>query len=179
MAKVPFSKLEAKVCDTSSSPFYYNTKNEEVYYEVKHYLPVEEKMEMISRIINQSIDENGFYNPMRVKIFTVLEVTYAYTNLSFTAKQKENIFKLYDQLISTGIFQAIKDSIYKTDWIEIEEAVIKTIDNIYKYNNSVMGVLENVVNDYKDLDLNATNIQSKLADPDNLAFLKDVLVKLG
>lgn len=179
MAKVPFSKLETKICDNTISLYCYNTKNEEIHYEVKQYLPIEDKMEMISRIINQSIDENGFYNPMRVKIFTVLEVTYAYTNLSFTAKQKENIFKLYDQLISTGIFQAIKDSIYKTDWIEIEEAVIKTIDNIYKYNNSVMGVLENVVNDYKDLDLNATNIQSKLADPDNLAFLKDVLVKLG
>lgn len=179
MAKVPFSKLETKICDSTISLCYYNTKNEEIHYEVKQYLPIEDKMEMISKIINQSIDENGFYNPMRVKIFTILEVTYAYTNLSFTAKQKENIFKLYDQLISTGIFQAIKDSIYETDWIEIEEAVIKTIDNIYKYNNSVMGVLENVVNDYKDLDLNATNIQSKLADPDNLTFLKDVLVKLG
>lgn len=179
MAKVPFSKLEAKVCDTSSSPFYYNMKSEEIHYEVKYYLPVEEKLEMISRIINQSIDDNGFYNPMRVKIFTVLEVTYAYTNLNFTAKQKENIFKLYDQLVSTGIFQEIKNSIWEEDWKEIEEAVIKTIDNIYKYNNSIMGVLENVVNDYKDLDLNATNIQSKLADPDNLAFLKDVLVKLG
>jgi hypothetical protein len=86
MAKVPFSKLEVKICDTFSSHCYYNTKNEEVYYEVKHYLPVEEKMEMISKIINQSIDDNGYYNPIRVKIFTVLEVTYAYTNLSFTAK---------------------------------------------------------------------------------------------
>jgi hypothetical protein len=66
MAKVPFSKLEAKICDASCSPFYYNMKGEEVHYEVKYYLPVEEKLEMISKIINQSIDDNGFYNPMRV-----------------------------------------------------------------------------------------------------------------
>lgn len=179
MAKVPFSKLEAKVCDTSSSPFYYNMKSEEIHYEVKYYLPVEEKLEMISRIINQSIDDNGFYNPMRVKIFTVLEVTYAYTNLNFTAKQKENIFKLYDQLVSTGIFQEIKNSIWEEDWKEIEETVIKTIDNIYKYNNSAMGILDNISKDYSNLNLDAMDIQSKLADPNNLDFLKQVITKLG
>ena len=179
MAKVPFSKLEAKVCDVSNSHCYYNTKNEEVYYEVKHYLPVEEKLEMITKIINQSIDDNGFYNPMRVQIFTVLEVTYAYTNLSFTAKQKENVFKLYDQLVSTGIFQDIKNAIWEEDWKEIENTILSTIDNIYKYKNSAMGILENISSDYSNLDLDATNIQSKLADPNNLEFLKSVLTKLG
>ena len=179
MAKIPFSKLEVKVCDSSNSLFYYNMKNEEIHYEVKYYLPVEEKMDMISRIINQSIDNNGFYNPMRVKIFTVLEVTYAYTNLSFTAKQKENVFKLYDQLISSGIFQDIKNAIWIEDWKEIEETIIKTIDNIYKYNNSVMGVLDTISNDYSNLNLDATNIQSKLADPNNMEFLKTVLTQLG
>ena len=65
---------------------YVNSKNETIEFEVKKYLPIEEKMEMISNIINQSVDDNGFYNPMRIKIFTTLEVIYAYTNLNFTAK---------------------------------------------------------------------------------------------
>ena len=34
-------------------------------------------------------------------------------------------------------------------------------------------------NDYSNLDLDATNIQSKLADPKNMEFLKSVLTKLG
>jgi hypothetical protein len=68
---------------------------------------------MITKIINQSLDDNGYYNPIRVKIFTVLEVVFAYTNLSFTAKQKENIFKLYDQLVSTGIFQEVKSHMFE------------------------------------------------------------------
>ena len=179
MAKVPFSKLEAKVCDNSSSHCYYNTKNEEVYYEVKHYLPIEEKIEMISKIINQSIDDNGYYNPIRVKIFTVLEVTYAYTNLNFTAKQKENIYKLYDELVSTNIFHSIKEAIWEEDWKEIEETIITLMDNIYKYNNSAMGILEAISSDYTNLNLDAKAIQQTLADPNNMDLLKNILTRLG
>jgi hypothetical protein len=66
MAKVPFSKLGAKVCDASYKTFYCDTKGEKVFFEVKYYLPVEEKLELISNIINQSIDDNGYYNPIRL-----------------------------------------------------------------------------------------------------------------
>ena len=134
---------------------------------------------MISNIINQSIDDNGFYNPMRVQIFTVLEVVYAYTNLSFTAKQKEDPFKLYDLLIGSGIFKEVISCIYEDDWKEIEETILKTIDNIYKFKNSALGILETVSSDYNGLNLDAQNIQASLADPENMSFLKDVLNKLG
>lgn len=179
MAKVPFSKLDVKVSDSVKILSYHNLKGEQIDYEVKFYLPVEEKMEMISKIINQSIDDNGFYNPIRLQIFTVLEVVYAYTNLNFTAKQKENPFKLYDQLVSSGLFYEVKNNIWEKDWEEIEKTIIATVDNIYKYKNSAMGILETISNDYSNLDLDATNIQAKLADPNNLEFLKLVLTKLG
>lgn len=178
MAKVPFSKLQAKVDNGLTQKFYCNLAGEEISYEVKHYLPFAEKLELVSKIINQSIDDNGFYNPMRVKFNMVLEVVYAYTNLSFTDKMKEDPFKLYDIFISTGLFDKVIEVI-KNDWNEIQESVWSSIDNIYKYRNSVMGILENVVSDYNNLNLDATEIQTKLADPENMALLKDVLAKLG
>ena len=179
MAKVPFSKLQAKVDGGATQNFYYNLAGEEVYYEVKHYLPFAEKLELVSNIINKSVDDNGFYNPMRVKFNMVLEITYAYTNLSFTEKMKEDPFKLYDILVSTGIFTDIINVIREKDWKEIQENVWSTINNIYDYKNSVMGILENIKEDYSELDLNATNIQQKLADPENMELLKSVLAKLG
>lgn len=179
MAKVPFSKLQASVDGGATRMFYYNKAGEEVYYEVKHYLPIKEKLELVSNIINQSVDDNGFYNPMRVKMFMVLEITYAYTNLSFTDKMKEDPFKLYDILVSTGIFTDIIDVIREKDWSEIQENVWKTIENIYGYRNSVMGILDTINTDYSNLNLDATEIQKKLADPDNMTLLKDVLSKLG
>lgn len=179
MAKVPFSKLQAKVDGGITKNFYYNLAGEEVYYEVKHYLPFEEKLELVARIINQSIDGNGFYNPMRVKYNMVLEIIYAYTNLSFTEKMKEDSFKLYDILVSTGIFTDVINVIREKDWIEIKESVWDTIDNIYKYKNSAMGILEAVSTDYNNLNLDATAIKEELSNEDNLKLLRDVVSKLG
>lgn len=178
MAKVPFSKLQASVNNNDSKAFYLNKAGEEVYYEVKQYLPFKEKLELVSRIINQSIDDNGFYNPMRVKMFMTLEIVYAYTNLSFTDKMKEDPFKLYDILVSTNIYSDIVNCM-GAELGEIMESTISTIENIYKYKNSVLGILENISTDYSNLDLDASEIQAKLADPENMKLLKGILDKLG
>lgn len=179
MAKVPFSKLQASMNNSDCILSYCNKAGEEIKYEVKTYLPFKEKLDLVSRIINQSIDDNGFYNPMRVKLYLTLETAYTYTNLSFTDKMKEDPFKLYDILTSTGIFTDIINVIKDGDWLEIQENVWSTIDNIYAYRNSVMGILETVTSDYSNLNLDATEIQKKLADPNNMDFLRDVLSKLG
>lgn len=179
MAKIPFSKLDLKLNATEQTIHKANSKGEDISFEVKTYLPVKEKMELVSNIINQSTDDNGFYNPMRVKLYTTLEVVYAYTNLTFTAKQKEDPFKLYDLLVSTGIYNEITSHICESDLEDLQASILDTITNIYAYRNSIMGILENVSADYSNLNLDATEIHNKLADPNNMALLKDVLTKLG
>ena len=179
MAKVPFSKLDVKLNSRDVVVSHENSKGEAIQFEVKNYLPIKEKMDLVSRIINQSTDNNGFYNPMRVKLYTTLEVVYAYTNLTFTPKQKEDPFKLYDLLVSTGLYDNITSHICNEDLEELEGSIWDTIKSIYNYRNSVMGILENISADYSNLNLDATEIQSKLADPNNMALLKDVLAKLG
>lgn len=174
MAKVPFSKLGLKVDNAVNTV----TVGEQTF-EVMRYLPFKNKIELVSRIINQSIDENNFYNPMRVKLYTVLEVSEAYTNISFTAKQKEDPFKLYDLLNSTGLFDKIIAEIDPKDWHEIQAYTNEVINNIYNYRNSAMGILDVVSSDYSNLNLDAKNIQEALGDPENLTLLKDVLTKLG
>lgn len=179
MAKVPFSKLQASVNTSETSVSYTNKNNEEIKFNVKHYLPMKEKLELVSNIINQSIDDNGFYNPMRVKLYMTLEIVYAYTNLSFTDKMKEDPFKLYDILTSTDIYKQIIDVIKSEDIDEIEDNVWESIESIYNYKNSVMGILDTISTDYSNLNLDAAEIQQKLADPENMQLLKDVLSKLG
>ena len=55
----------------------------------------------------------------------------------------------------------------------------ESIDNIYKYKNSVMGILDTLKTDYDNLNFDATEIQKKIGDPENMALLKDILTKLG
>lgn len=178
MAKIAFSKLGLKINESDCS-YTRDTLDGTVEIEVKLYLPIKEKMELVSRIVNQSIDDNGFYNPMRVKLYTALEVMYAYTNISFTEKQKEDPFKLYDLIISTGLFCEVVEKIRDKDWLEIQENVWDTIKGIYEYRNSVMGILDNVRAEYSDLNLEVNEISEKLSDPNDLGFLKDVITKLG
>ena len=179
MAKVPFSKLQASINGCDAMIAYANRAGEDVRYEVKHYLPFKEKLELVSNIINKSVDDNGFYNPMRVKLYTVLEVVYTYTNLSFTEKMKEDPFKLYDILVSTGIFTDIINFIREKDWIEIQENVWSTINNIYQYKNSVLGILETVQSDYSNMNLDVNALQEQISNPENIALLRDVINKLG
>jgi hypothetical protein len=42
-----------------------------------------------------------------------------------------------------------------------------------------MGVMEMISADYSNLDLDITNLSSKLTDSTNIEFLRDVMNKLG
>jgi hypothetical protein len=119
MAKVPFSKLQASVNNQDAKVVFYNKAGEEIVYEVKYYLPIKDKLELVSNIINNSIDDNGYYNPMRVKLFMTLEIVYAYTNLTFTDKMKEDPYKLYDLLVSNDIFNQVILNMNPEDWATI------------------------------------------------------------
>ena len=179
MAKIPFSKLQASINGSDTKAFYCNKNGEEIYYEVKRYLPFSEKLDLVTSVINQSVDDNGYYNPMRVKLYLTLETVYAYTNLSFTSKMLEDPFKLYDIIVSTGIFKDIISCIDENEWAELQDSIWSTIKNIYDYKNSAMGIMEMVTGDYSNLNMDAQNIQTALKDPENLTLLKDIMTKLG
>lgn len=174
MAKLAFSKLGLKV-KTDTIP----VQMGEHTVEVKTYLPITEKMELISNVINNSIDpDTNFINKGRVETFFALEVIYHYTNLSFTDKMKEDPCKLYDILQSNNVYPKICVLISE-ELNFLYTCLYNTIDSIVKHRNSALGILEAISADYSNLNLDATEIQQKLADPDNMALLKDVLSKLG
>ena len=173
MSKVPFSKLNLKKIDKVQVV---TINGLEV--EVKQYLPVAEKLELIANVLNNSADDNNFANPVKTYVLSHLEIIYAYTNLSFTDKQKEDPAKLYDILETNGIIDSIILAMPSSEYDNLIEDITSTIDAYYKDKNSALGILEAATTDYKNLDLEASDIQKKIADPDNLTLLKDVITKL-
>ena len=174
MAKVSLTKLGLKINQNIKTIEF----NEQII-EVKQYLPVNDKLELISNVINASHDDNNFANPVKISIFTTLEILYAYTNINFTDKQKEDPKKLYDILISSGLVSEVIKIIPEAEYNEILQGISDSINAIYSYKNSLMGILDAIVNDYNNLNLDSGKIYNDLADPNHLAFLKDVLTKLG
>ena len=174
MAKVSLTKLGLKVNqDVKNIEF-----NEQII-EVKQYLPINEKLQLISSVINSAADENNFSNPVKENVFLTLEILYHYTNINFTDKQKEDPVKLYDLVVSSGLVNKVTDLIPEEELNEVINGVAQSVKAIYTYRNSVLGILESISQDYSALNFDATEIQQKLADPDNMALLKQVLTKLG
>lgn len=174
MAKVGLSKLGLSV----------NKDVKEISWngqiiEVKQYLPSNDKLEVCSKIINESVDDQNFYNPGRVAIFQAIETLLAYTNINVTDKQKEDPCKLFDLLHSSGLAAVIYAAIPENELGAIQSIVEATIHNIYEYKNSVLGILENVSTDYSNLNLDAQKIQQQLSEGKGIELLKDVLTKLG
>ena len=174
MAKVAFSKLGFKL-NNAVSEIHCN----DLTIEVKNYLPVNEKLVVIGNVINNSIDDNGYYNEGKVRVYFVLEVIDAYTNLSFTEKQQEDPCKLYDLIVGNGLWEAVWGIIPEGEKEYLETCLTKTIKSIYDYKNSILGILDTVSKDYSNMQLDASNIKDALADPNNLGLLRDVLTKLG
>lgn len=170
MAKIAFSKLGLKVNNDVTTIII----NEQPV-EVRQYLPMSEKADLASRIVNCSVDENGFYNPLRVQTFLALETVYTYTNLTFTDKMKENEMKLYDIFISSGLYEQVLNAIPAAEWNALKNSVYDIIDNVYEYKNSALGILENIVADYSNLELDANALTDKVLNPESLSTLKELL----
>ena len=102
-----------------------------------------------------------------------------YTNISFTDKQKEDLGKLYDLLVSSGFYNEIKARIPSSEIDYIEEDISKTIHSIYEYKNSVLGIMDAINQDYKNVTLDAEKIQEALEGGKGLETVREVLDNLG
>lgn len=175
MAKIGFGSLKITKVDDRVNTFIFNEKE----IEVKRYLPFSDKLALIGNAINLAADGNRFANPMKIDMYLDLEIMFAYTNITFTDKQKEDLVKLYDMLASAGFFEAMYSVIAEDEASTIHYNAARLAENMYGQMNSVYGIMENIVSDYAEVDMNATNIQEKLANPENLTLLKNVMTKLG
>lgn len=174
MAKLSYTKLGLKA-NQENGVIFYNDQT----IEVKSYLPVNDKLGLISNVINLSKDDNNFANPVKQDVYFAIEVIENYTNISFTEKQKEDPHKLYDAFVSTGLYNKIVDMIPIDEITRLRTGFQASVKSEYDYRNSVKGILDTISTDYSALDLDASNIYNKIADPDNMVLLKDVLTKLG
>ena len=174
MAKVAFTKL-GLTKNTSVASFEQNGQ----LIEVKQYLPIQEKMDLIAAVLNNCQDANNFINEAKISMYMDLEIIYRYTNISFTDKQKEDPGKLYDLLAGSGFIEDVLTVIPQNEYKGIAFWLRKTAENIYEYRNSVYGVLDAMSKDYSNLELDATKLAQEIGDPESLTLIKDVLTKMG
>ena len=146
MAKVPFTKLKCKINENELP-----VQIGEETIAVKQYLPIQDKLGLIGRVVMFAHEQDYNYsNPVKIGVYRDLEIVFTYTNISFTDKQKEDLPKLYDMLYSSGIIKTVIDNIPEDEYMEIVFGIRDSVEAIYKYQNSALGILEGIKNNYNE-----------------------------
>ena len=141
MAKVSYANLKLK---TNKEVKTFKVGDQEI--EVLQYLPVEDKYDLIM-VTLQKAEENGIYNSLMLDVYFHLHLIYMYSNLSFTDKQKENEFKLYDAIKSNGLLNAFLEAFDEAEYDELLGHIEEMMDMILTYKNTAGAVLQSVIQD--------------------------------
>ncbi len=133
-------------------------------------------MEKVVNITLQANDKH--YNIPQVLINLQMEMIYNYTNISFTEKQKEDVYKLYDSFASSFLMNQILSECER-DYRELQSWTFDILEKIYVQQNSARGILEAITTDYNNLNFDINELQKNLQGTENLDLLKQVMSKLG
>lgn len=175
MAKIAFSKLKCKVNEEIKI---INFNGEDI--EVRQYLPAQDKLALMGRVITQSHEEDSNHaNPVKIEIFTHLEILYTYTNITFTEKQKENTPKLYDLVYSSGLLEAVIDAIPEKEYDIVCSGIFDSVEAVYKYYHSALGILDSVVKNGKDTELSMQNIKEILEEISSSGTFENLAPLIG
>lgn len=175
MVKVPFTKLKCKINDNEMP-----VQIGEEIIAIKQYLPIQDKLGLIGRVVEFAHEQDYNYsNPVKIGVYRDLEIVFTYTNISFTDKQKEDLPKLYDMLYSSGIIKTIIDNIPEDEYLEIVWGIKDSVEAIYQYQNSALGILDGIKNNYNETAFDVEKLQKAVKDISDTPLVKEIMPLLG
>lgn len=167
MGKISYASLKLKV-NTDVNTFTYG----ETPIEVKKYLPINDKLDLITITLQNSRTREGYYNPVLLEKYFNLYLVYMYTNIVFTDKQKEDEDKLYDTLESNGIITEVIKAMEEDEYREIWAKLNETIQNEMSYVTTAAAIIKSLIADLPAQAQAAMDIVNEF-DPDKFQAVKD------
>ena len=114
--------------------------------EVKHYLPIEDKLTLIQITAQQAQRaETGIINDILFDAYFNTYVIFFYTNLEFTDEQKENPLEIYNILASNDLISQIEAAIPQPEFDELFDFANKDLADIKEYRNSFVSVANDIM----------------------------------
>lgn len=141
MAKTSFASMKLKVND-SVREFDFNGHK----IEVKQYLPMEDKIDLV-QISLQKSEEDGVYNEALLDMYFNLNIIYLYTNISFTDKQREDEFKLYDLMQSNDLIPQVIANMDEDEYNSLLDYIQRIRKDRLKYKQTAASVIQSLVQD--------------------------------
>lgn len=139
--KVSYANMKLKV-DNSVKTFDFGGQT----IEVLQYLPARDKYDLLMVTLQKSLEE-GAYNEFKLNLYFELHLVYMYTNISFTEKQREDEFKLYDTLKSNGFYKQFLLTINEDEYNELFEQLNAIKEASSANRMSIGAVINHLIDD--------------------------------
>lgn len=177
MDNITFDSLDLSMRDTSINKI---KINESIELEVKSYLPIDEKVNLIKFIVDGALDDStGCFSPLRVEVYFAIAICRWYANIDFSFDNLVNISKVYDILETNSIIDNIIDVIPSDEMNFLNELVRDTINDIARYNSSAAGIIKAMTVDADSLDGQINNILEKIKNGEGLEALSVIKDAVG
>lgn len=136
--------------------------------EVKQYLSLEKKIDIISLAIQQSLG-GTVQNTMAFESYLDLFIIMNYTNIDFSDCEDYGV--LYDILESNDIINFILSAIPQIEYNSIKEHAFGMSAKYERYSNSLGKVISNLIDFSKAI---SENIEEVTQDEEKMQTIKDI-----
>lgn len=163
MEKVKFTDLGIELSEETEKIIF---NNKEI--EIKKYLPISQRYDIIM-IALQKAYEDGIYNSLKLDEYFNLNIIYSYTNIEFSAEDREDEDTLYDKIEQSGLLNAVLLALDKDQYQEMVNILTEITDVRQKFENSTAGMLKKFFN---EISVNADQMQQIVDNFDKDKYLE-------
>ena len=143
--------------------------------DVRKYLPVAEKSDLITYVIKSALDERtGTCAPIRLEIYFALPIAHWYAGIDLPPENDpSSATTLYDTLEISGFYSQLVTEL-GTEYANLLTLVEDTVEDMTRYNNSVAGTLELISKDSTEIDSQLSSTLEKIRNKEGLELLEEI-----
>lgn len=174
MARASLTKIASVKTETLETII---INNESI--EIKQYLPINDKAELITAAVSEILDTKGVQSPLRELIYSHLYMIKYYTNINITDTMIKNAGKTYDLLVLNNIITEIEAHIPTSELQLVYKLIHDTVEVLSNYRTSAMGILDYWQDGRETNISDVETLKQELATLADNTTLNEVLSKLG
>lgn len=140
---------------------------------IKKNIPVEIIKATIDDIVFTAFHQGGF-NPTLYEVATRLAVVTMFTDILFTAKEKEKPYLVYNTIETLGLYPQIVEAIDSDEYKTFISLLEDSIEYEVKHRSSVQGIVDTLINSIPKLGEAAVQGLQGF-DPEQLTTLMDII----
>ena len=109
-----FSELNL-ITDQSVTEVTFNNQTFNVY----NYLPTRDKANLIEITLQESYEQEGWYNPIKLDWFFYANIVMVYTDIEFDIEDETDLADFYDKIKTSGLLAEVIKAIPKKEYDEL------------------------------------------------------------